>query len=60
VGKDTRIPDYIVLVSTLGGIAIFGINGFVIGPVIAALFIASWDIFAGARREQRQKAAPER
>jgi predicted PurR-regulated permease PerM len=38
-----------VLVSTLGGIALFGINGFVIGPVIAALFIAVWDLFAASR-----------
>jgi predicted PurR-regulated permease PerM len=46
VGKDTQMPDYVVLISTLGGISIFGINGFVIGPMIAALFIATWDIFA--------------
>ncbi len=35
VGKDTKMPDYVVLVSTLGGIATFGLNGFVVGPVIA-------------------------
>lgn len=46
VGKDTKMPDYVVLISTLGGLAIFGLNGFVIGPVIAAMFIAAWDIFA--------------
>jgi predicted PurR-regulated permease PerM len=45
VGKDTRLPDYVVLVSTLGGMAIFGINGFVIGPLIAALFIACWELY---------------
>lgn len=45
VGKDTKIPDYIVLISTLGGMSIFGLTGFVIGPAIAALFIACWDIF---------------
>jgi predicted PurR-regulated permease PerM len=44
VGKDTRMPDYVVLISTLGGIAVFGLNGFVIGPVIAAMFIACWDL----------------
>ena len=49
VGKDTRMPDYVVLISTLGGIAIFGINGFVIGPMIAAMFIAVWGIFASPR-----------
>ena len=47
VGKDTRMPDYLVLMSTLGGLAVFGINGFVIGPVIAALFIAIWSTVPG-------------
>ena len=45
VGRDTKLPDYIVLLSTLGGLALFGINGFVIGPLVAALFIAFWGIF---------------
>jgi predicted PurR-regulated permease PerM len=49
VGKDTRMPDYIVLISTLGGIALFGVNGFIVGPVIAAMFMAAWDIFAARR-----------
>ena len=46
VGKDTRMPDYIVLISTIGGLMLIGPNGFVIGPVIAALFMAAWDLFA--------------
>jgi predicted PurR-regulated permease PerM len=45
IGMDTKLPDYIVLISTLGGIAVFGLNGLVIGPVIAAMFVATWDIF---------------
>ena len=45
VGKDIRMPDYVVLVSTIGGIVLVGPNGFVIGPVIAALFMAAWDLF---------------
>jgi predicted PurR-regulated permease PerM len=49
VGKDTKMPDYVVLISTLGGIAIFGLNGFVIGPVIAAMFMAVWDIVTSSR-----------
>ncbi|MDH4612607.1 AI-2E family transporter [Pseudomonas sp. BN102] len=49
VGKDTRMPDYLVLISTLGGLALFGLNGFVIGPLIAALFVASWDLFTETR-----------
>lgn len=51
VGRETRIPDYVVLISTLGGIEMFGFNGIVIGPVIAALFIATWNIFTQMRRE---------
>lgn len=45
VGRDTKLPDYIVLFSTLGGLVLLGINGFVIGPLIAALFMTFWDIF---------------
>ncbi|OSZ71631.1 AI-2E family transporter [Hydrogenophaga sp. IBVHS1] len=44
VGKDTGMPDYLVLISTIGGIAVMGINGFVVGPVIAAMFVAIWGI----------------
>ena len=54
VGKATRIPDYVVLVSTLGGMAIFGLNGFVIGPVIAAMFIAIWESAASSRARMRE------
>src|SRR5687768_17301486 len=53
VGKDTKMPDYIVLISTLGGMAIFGLNGFVIGPLIAAMFMAAWDIFSASRSGMR-------
>lgn len=54
VGKDTRMPDYVVLISTLGGFAIFGATGFVIGPVIAAMFISAWDIFSVSRQGARR------
>jgi predicted PurR-regulated permease PerM len=49
VGKDTKMPDYLILVSTLGGLAVFGLNGFVIGPLIAALFMSSWGIFVSTK-----------
>ena len=54
VGRDTRLPDYVVLISTLGGISLFGINGFVIGPLIAALFMAAWTLFRDEQAEQRR------
>jgi predicted PurR-regulated permease PerM len=46
VGRDTSMPDYLILLSTLGGITVFGVSGFVIGPIIAALFLAVWEMFA--------------
>lgn len=59
VGKDTKMPDYVVLISTLGGMSLFGITGFVIGPAVAALFIACWDLFAprGGGASERPPAA---
>ena len=45
VGRDTRMPDYLVLISTLGGIALVGVTGIVLGPILAALFIACWDMY---------------
>jgi predicted PurR-regulated permease PerM len=50
VGKETQMPDYVVLLSTLGGISVFGLNGFVIGPVIAAMFIACWELFSKGKQ----------
>jgi predicted PurR-regulated permease PerM len=50
VGRDARMPDYLVLIATLGGFVLMGFNGFVIGPVIAAMFMAVWEIFTDARR----------
>lgn len=46
VGRSTRMPDFLVLIATLGGLTVFGISGFVIGPMIAALFLTVWDIFS--------------
>jgi predicted PurR-regulated permease PerM len=56
VGRDTKLPDYMVLLSTLGGFALFGLNGFILGPVIASLFLACWEIFT---REFNHKETPK-
>ncbi|QUS41577.1 AI-2E family transporter [Tardiphaga alba] len=50
VGKDTKLPDYLILLATIGGINALGLNGFVVGPVIAAMFVAGWAIFAKSRK----------
>ncbi len=46
VGRDVKLHELMIFFSTLGGIGMFGILGFIIGPIIAALFITIWDIFA--------------
>ena len=44
VGRDTQLPDYVILLSTLGGLAGFGLAGIVIGPTIAAFFLSVWQM----------------
>jgi predicted PurR-regulated permease PerM len=46
VGRETQMPDYLVLLATLGGLSAFGLAGFVVGPIIAALFLVMWEMFA--------------
>ena len=51
VGGDTAIPDILILISTFGGLAMFGFAGLIIGPVIASLFVTVWDIYYETFRE---------
>jgi predicted PurR-regulated permease PerM len=46
VGRDARMPDWLVLVSTIGGLVKFGLSGFVAGPMLAAFFLVAWEIFS--------------
>jgi len=46
VGKDTEMHPLLVFFGTLGGISVFGIVGFILGPIVAALFVTIWDIYA--------------
>jgi predicted PurR-regulated permease PerM len=51
VGKDIKMPDLMVLLTTLGGLALFGIAGMVIGPIVGALFTTAWTLWGTAVRE---------
>jgi predicted PurR-regulated permease PerM len=57
VGSDTKVPDYVVLISTLGGIETFGMNGIVLGPLIAAMFLVVWDILSASRHAAQDDQA---
>lgn len=51
VGKDTQMPDLLILLSTLGGLVLYGALGIVIGPLVAALFVTIWDIYGVTFRD---------
>jgi predicted PurR-regulated permease PerM len=55
VGRDTRMHDLLILFSTLGGIVLFGVTGFIVGPILAALFITVWEMFGVAFRDVLQE-----
>jgi predicted PurR-regulated permease PerM len=57
VGRDTGIPDWIILITTLGGISFLGFSGIVLGPLVAGLFLASWSILQEYRDEDMQAVA---
>lgn len=50
VGRDAAIPDYLVLVSTLGGLLVFGVPGLIVGPVLAAVLLALLDLYYSVMR----------
>ncbi|HCJ45678.1 MAG: AI-2E family transporter [Candidatus Moranbacteria bacterium] len=52
VGKDTEMHPLLVLFSTLGGISLFGLFGFIIGPIIVSLFLALGEIYTIEFRDQ--------
>jgi predicted PurR-regulated permease PerM len=56
VGRDTGIPDWIILITTLGGISLVGLSGIVLGPLVAGLFLASWSILREQREEDEEAA----
>jgi predicted PurR-regulated permease PerM len=51
VGRDTKMHDLLILFSTLGGLFFFGASGFIIGPILAALFITVWEMFGVTFRD---------
>ncbi|MEP0392797.1 MAG: AI-2E family transporter [Erythrobacter sp.] len=57
VGRDTGIPDWIILLTTLGGISLAGFSGIVLGPLVAGMFLASWSIFQEQRAGDEDAAA---
>ena len=51
VGRDTQMHDLLILFGTIGGLLLFGVLGFIVGPIVAALFVTVWDIYGIAFRD---------
>lgn len=59
VGRDARLPDLLILLGTFGGILFFGAVGFILGPIVAALFVTVWEIFAEAYSDVLPEVRPQ-
>jgi predicted PurR-regulated permease PerM len=57
VGKDTQMHDLMIFFGTLGGITMFGLIGFIVGPIIAALFVTIWEIYGEVFKEFLPRAS---
>jgi predicted PurR-regulated permease PerM len=58
IGKDTKMSDLLVLLSTLGGLVLFGAVGFIIGPIVAALFVTVWDLYGATFQDVLPEVRP--
>ena len=58
IGKDTQLPDIVILVSTLGGLVLFGPLGFIVGPIVASLFVTVWELYGMAFEDLLPPAPP--
>jgi len=57
VGRDTGMHDLLIFFSTIGGLSIFGLMGFIVGPVIAVLFLTVLNIYSIEFRAQLDAAS---
>jgi len=57
LGRDVQMHALLMFLSTLGGIVVFGVSGFILGPIIAALWVAIWEMY-GESRNPSEDAPP--
>jgi predicted PurR-regulated permease PerM len=58
VGHDTQMHELMIFFSTLGGLLMFGVMGFIVGPILAALFVTVWEMFAVAFQGSIEEQPP--
>lgn len=59
VGRDTQMHDLMIFFSTLGGLSLFGVTGFIVGPLLAGLFLTAWEMFGVAFRQEIDGSSSE-
>ena len=59
VGRDTQMSDLLIMLSTLGGLLLFGATGLVVGPIMAALFVTVWEIYGQSFADYLPEVDPE-
>ncbi len=59
VGRDTQMHELLIFFSTLGGLLMFGVMGFIVGPILAALFVTVWEMFAATHRDSLVERIPD-
>ncbi|MFO8064094.1 MAG: AI-2E family transporter [Spirochaetota bacterium] len=52
IGEDIRIHEILVLFGVLGGLVVFGVFGLIIGPIVMAVFVQLWSIYADIFRRE--------
>ena len=60
VGHDTQMHELLIFFSTLGGLVLFGAMGFILGPILAALFVTIWEMFGVAFRSELTEPPSQR
>jgi predicted PurR-regulated permease PerM len=58
VGQDVKMHELLIFFSTIGGLMLFGAMGFIVGPILAALFVTAWDMFGTAFRTALAEPGP--
>lgn len=58
VGADTQMPEILVLLTTLGGLFVFGAIGLLVGPLVGALLMASWAVYREAFADELAGTVP--
>lgn len=59
IAQKAALPDFLIFLSSIGGLSVAGLNGLFLGPIVAAFFVESWNVFFGLSRPPEVPAATD-